>query len=101
MRSSRATRCSTGSSVSAANDVPFAPINRIDEVVQDPQVRHLGLVVPVERAHGGKQAVRPAVQFDGARATRVTTAPLLDEHGADIRRSLSSGTSWPLRGEPR
>jgi crotonobetainyl-CoA:carnitine CoA-transferase CaiB-like acyl-CoA transferase len=70
-----------------ANDVPFAPINRIDQVVQDPQVRHLGLVVPVERAHGGKQAVRPAVQFDGVRATHVTTAPLLDEHGADIRRS--------------
>jgi crotonobetainyl-CoA:carnitine CoA-transferase CaiB-like acyl-CoA transferase len=70
-----------------ANDVPFAPINRIDQVVQDPQVRHLGLVVPVERAHGGKQAVRPPVQFDGARATHVTTAPLLDEHGADIRRS--------------
>jgi crotonobetainyl-CoA:carnitine CoA-transferase CaiB-like acyl-CoA transferase len=77
-----------------ANDVPFAPIHRIDEVVQDPQVQHLGLVVPVERAHGGKQAVRPAVQFDGARATRVTTAPLLDEHGADIRRAVSAGTSW-------
>jgi crotonobetainyl-CoA:carnitine CoA-transferase CaiB-like acyl-CoA transferase len=77
-----------------ANDVPFAPIHRIDEVVQDPQVRHLGLVVPVDRAHGGKQAVRPAVQFDGARATRVTTAPLLDEHGADIRRSVAAGTSW-------
>jgi crotonobetainyl-CoA:carnitine CoA-transferase CaiB-like acyl-CoA transferase len=77
-----------------SNDVPFAPIHRIDEVVQDPQVRHLGLVVPVERAHGGKQAVRPAVQFDGARATGVTTAPLLDEHGADIRRALAAGTSW-------
>jgi crotonobetainyl-CoA:carnitine CoA-transferase CaiB-like acyl-CoA transferase len=77
-----------------SNDVPFAPIHRIDEVVQDPQVRHLGLVVPVERAHGGKQAVRPAVQFDGARATGVTTAPLLDEHGPDIRRGLAAGTSW-------
>jgi len=77
-----------------SNDVPFAPIHRIDEVVQDPQVRHLGLVVPVERAHGGKQAVRPAVQFDGARATGVTTAPLLDEHGPDIRRSVAAGTSW-------
>jgi crotonobetainyl-CoA:carnitine CoA-transferase CaiB-like acyl-CoA transferase len=77
-----------------SNDVPFAPIHRIDEVVQDPQVVHLGLVVPVERAHGGKQAVRPAVQFDGARATGVTTAPLLDEHGPDIRRALTAGTSW-------
>jgi crotonobetainyl-CoA:carnitine CoA-transferase CaiB-like acyl-CoA transferase len=70
-----------------ANDVPFAPINRIDQVVQDPQVRHLGLCVPVQGAHGGKHAVRPAVQFDGQRAAHVTTAPLLDEHGADIRRS--------------
>lgn len=77
-----------------SNDVPFAPIHRIDQVVQDPQVRHLGLVVPVERAHGGKQAVRPAVQFDGERATGVTSAPLLDEHGADIRRAVAAGTSW-------
>ena len=77
------------------NDVPFAPINRIDEVVKDPQVRHLGLIVPVERAHAGRQAVRPAVQFDGARPSRVTTAPLLDEHGADIRRSLSAAPRWP------
>jgi crotonobetainyl-CoA:carnitine CoA-transferase CaiB-like acyl-CoA transferase len=77
-----------------SNDVPFAPIHRIDQVVQDPQVRHLGLVVPVERAHGGKQAVRPAVQFDGTRATGVTSAPLLDEHGADIRRAVAAGTSW-------
>jgi crotonobetainyl-CoA:carnitine CoA-transferase CaiB-like acyl-CoA transferase len=77
------------------NDVPFAPINRIDEVVADPQVRHLGLIVPVERAHGGKHAVRPAVQFDGQRATNVGTAPLLDEHGADIRRLVAAKTSWP------
>jgi crotonobetainyl-CoA:carnitine CoA-transferase CaiB-like acyl-CoA transferase len=78
------------------NDVPFAPINRIDEVVQDPQVRHLGLIVPVESAHAGKQAVRPAVQFDGAKAARVRTAPLLDEHGAAIRRALADDAVWPL-----
>src|SRR5262249_17024102 len=42
-------------------DVPFAPIHRIDEVVADPQVRHLGLIVPVEGAQdqsAGTQAVR-------------------------------------------
>jgi crotonobetainyl-CoA:carnitine CoA-transferase CaiB-like acyl-CoA transferase len=78
------------------NDVPFAPINRIDEVVEDPQVRHLGLIVPVQHAHAGKQAVRPAIQFDGARAARVSTAPLLNEHGAAIRQSLSRDGGWPL-----
>jgi crotonobetainyl-CoA:carnitine CoA-transferase CaiB-like acyl-CoA transferase len=77
------------------HDVPFAPIKRIDDVVRDPQVRHLGLVVPVEDAHGGEHAVRPAIQFDGARAARVRTAPLLDEHGAAIRAALARGEAWP------
>jgi crotonobetainyl-CoA:carnitine CoA-transferase CaiB-like acyl-CoA transferase len=77
------------------NDVPFAPIHRIEEVVRDPQVEHLGVVVPVAQAHGGKHAVRPAIQFDGVRATQVATAPLLDEHGPAIRKVLASGADWP------
>jgi len=77
------------------HDVPFAPINRIDEVVNDPQVQHLGLVVPVDAPHGGKHAVRPAIQFDGTRSTSVTSAPLLDEHGPAIRRLLANGGGWP------
>src|SRR5688572_27706431 len=79
----------------ARRDVPFAPVNRIDDVVRDPQVSHLGLIVPVEDAHGGAQAVRPAVQFDGERAASVRTAPLLDEHGAKIRAALTTSSGWP------
>ena len=68
------------------NDVPFAPINGIDAVVEDPQVGHLGLIVPVNDAQqGGRAAVRPALQFDGERARSVSAAPLLDQHGAAIR----------------
>lgn len=77
------------------HDVPFAPINRIDDVLKDPQVQHLGLIVPVESANGGEQAVRPAVQFDGKRSTSVRSAPLLDEHGAAIRASIANGDAWP------
>lgn len=77
------------------NDVPFAPINRIDQVVEDPQVRHLGLIVPVESASGGTRAVRPPVQFDGVRSERVTSAPQLDEHGAAIRDALAASGGWP------
>ena len=76
-------------------DVPFAPINRVDQVVNDPQVEHLGLMVPVDAAHGGARAVRPPVQFDGERASRVLTAPLLDEHGELIRNRLAQAASWP------
>src|SRR5256884_522356 len=64
-----------------AHDVPHAPVNRIDEVVHDPQVEHLGVIVPVEAPHGAARAVRPAVRFDGVRAEAVSAAPLLDEHG--------------------
>lgn len=80
----------------SANDVPFAPINGIDAVVNDPQAKHLGLVVPVEAAiEGGREAVRPALQFDGRRATSVLAAPLLDQHGDAIRAALASGAGWP------
>ena len=76
--------------------MPFAPINGIDAVVNDPQARHLGLVVPVEAAiEGGREAVRPALQFDGRRATSVLAAPLLDQHGAAIRAAVAQGGGWP------
>lgn len=83
-----------------ANDVPYAPVNRMDDVVADPQVRHLGIVVPVEAPHGAKEAVRPALQFNGSRATSVTAAPLLDQHGRQIRAALAGAPGWPAREAP-
>jgi crotonobetainyl-CoA:carnitine CoA-transferase CaiB-like acyl-CoA transferase len=77
------------------NDVPFAPINTIDEVVHDPQVAHLGLMVPVDSPHGARQAVRPPVQFSGGRSNSVRAAPLLDQHGTTIRGALAAGPGWP------
>jgi len=79
------------------HDVPHAPINGVDEVVADPQAEHLGLIVPVETPHGGDRAVRPPVRFAGARACSVHAAPLLDEHGAEIREALGGGVGWPVR----
>ena len=81
------------------NDVPYAPINRIDEVVADPQAQYLGVIVPVESAdpatHGGTHAVRPPVQFSGSRSTSVRAAPLLNEQGVAIRAALARGETWP------
>jgi len=81
------------------NDVPFAPVNNIDEVIRDPQVAHLGLIVPVEQAHAATQAVRPAVQVGGGRAKSVRAAPLLDEHGPRIRAALAERRQWPALDE--
>jgi crotonobetainyl-CoA:carnitine CoA-transferase CaiB-like acyl-CoA transferase len=78
-----------------AHDVPAAPINPVNRVVDDPQVRHLGLIVPVDEVKGATHAVRPAVKFDGRKADAVVHAPLIDEHGAAIRRGLEAGLEWP------
>jgi crotonobetainyl-CoA:carnitine CoA-transferase CaiB-like acyl-CoA transferase len=78
-----------------AEDVPYAPVNLIDDVVRDPQVEHLGIVVPVESPHTATRAVRPAAQFDGLRARTVSAAPLLNQHGESIRAALKARTSWP------
>ena len=77
-----------------AQDVPHAPVNRIDEVVHDPQVEHLGITVPIEAPQAALHSVRPAFQFDGERARSVRAAPLLDEHGKAIRAALAGGKSW-------
>ena len=79
------------------NDVPFAPINKVDAAVKDPQVQHLGLMVPVEQPHAATHAVRPAVQFDGQRADAVHPAPLINEHGDAIRAQLAKSSAWPER----
>ena len=78
-----------------AEDVPYAPVNRIDDAVSDPQVRHLGLVVPIDSPHSATEAVRPALRFDGHRAGSVSAAPLLDQHGAAIRAALERTAAWP------
>jgi crotonobetainyl-CoA:carnitine CoA-transferase CaiB-like acyl-CoA transferase len=76
-------------------DVPFAPINKVDAVVKDPQVQHLGLMVPITDPRTAKQMVRPAVQVDGQHADAVRRAPMLDEHGAAIRAQLARSPAWP------
>jgi crotonobetainyl-CoA:carnitine CoA-transferase CaiB-like acyl-CoA transferase len=78
-----------------AADVPHAAVNRINDVVNDPQVRHLGIVVPIEGPHTATEAVRPAVRFDGHRAGSVRAAPLLDQDGRAIRAALEQDTAWP------
>jgi crotonobetainyl-CoA:carnitine CoA-transferase CaiB-like acyl-CoA transferase len=78
-----------------AHDVPHAPVNCIDDVVRDPQVEHLGIVVPVHTPRGAARAIRPAVCFEGTRAQAVRSAPLLDEHGRAIRAALAREDAWP------
>jgi len=76
-------------------DVPYAPVQQMEEVVADPQVQHLGLMVPVLQPHNAAMAVRPAVRFAGERAPSVRAAPLLNEQGNAIRAALAASGHWP------
>lgn len=78
-------------------DVPFAPINTIPDVVSDPQARHLEMFVPVAgRIEGAEQTVRPAYSFDGKHAEAVRAAPVINQHGDEIRSALQNNpTAWP------
>lgn len=76
----------------AAQDVPHAPVNNLDEALDDPQVKHLGiertLVHPTE---GAMRTLRRPVVYDGDRAGIAMTPPqALDEHGAEIRAALAA-----------
>jgi crotonobetainyl-CoA:carnitine CoA-transferase CaiB-like acyl-CoA transferase len=83
----------------SAFDVPFAPINSIADVIDDPQAKHMGMIVPVAgRIEGAQHSVRPAHSFDGERASEVNAAPLIDQHGAAIRAALARApAAWPQR----
>ncbi|MGE0748216.1 MAG: CaiB/BaiF CoA transferase family protein [Rhodospirillales bacterium] len=69
-----------------ANEVPFAPIYRTDEVVQDPQVRHLGTFFDFVRGDGSAvKASRTAIRVDGQRPEPPVPPPTL---GADTEAVL-------------
>jgi crotonobetainyl-CoA:carnitine CoA-transferase CaiB-like acyl-CoA transferase len=75
----------------AAADVPHAPILGLDDALDDPQMRHLGLdrhlAHPVE---GPVRTIRTPIFLDGERDdVDMTPPPALDEHGAELRAQLA------------
>jgi crotonobetainyl-CoA:carnitine CoA-transferase CaiB-like acyl-CoA transferase len=80
-------------------DLPYAPLNNIEEAANDPQARHLGMVVPVSgRIEGAKEALRSPFTFDGERATDSRAAPLVGQHDDEIRQALAAAPDqWPER----
>jgi crotonobetainyl-CoA:carnitine CoA-transferase CaiB-like acyl-CoA transferase len=64
-----------------ANDVPFAPVNDLADVLDDPQVRHLKTFYRQSHPTEGEIiAIHRPVLIDGARNERALPAPTLGEH---------------------
>jgi crotonobetainyl-CoA:carnitine CoA-transferase CaiB-like acyl-CoA transferase len=64
-----------------ANDVPFAPERRLEELNEDPQVQHLGVFYGIEHpVQGTVHAAHRAVRFDGDNRSDFLPPPMLGEH---------------------
>ena len=70
-------------------DVPCAPMNTLEEVFQDPQVREYGFPVEVEHPKMGKRRlVGSAVEMSRTPPKIKTPPPVLGEHTEEILRAF-------------
>lgn len=67
------------------NDVPFAPVLDIEEVMSDPQIQELGTFYQVNHPTEGEVwGIHPPLLFDGERLGRVSPPPTLGEHTKEV-----------------
>jgi crotonobetainyl-CoA:carnitine CoA-transferase CaiB-like acyl-CoA transferase len=70
-------------------DVPFATVQTVAEVLEDPQIKHHSQSGPSDR--GGFEAMRRLILIDGNRDVRSRRPPMLGEHTAEaLAESASS-----------
>ena len=72
-----------------AGDVPAAALNNLAEVLDDPQVKHLGLIEELDHSRAGKlQFVRGPVCFENLAQEKSTPPPMLGEQSDKVLREL-------------
>jgi len=80
-----------------AHDVPAGPINELPEVFADPQVRHRGMVVPVEdQIAGTLPLLANPIQMSATPVEDYTAPPRLGEHTAEVLARLAGVTGPDL-----
>ncbi|SHJ90156.1 formyl-CoA transferase [Roseomonas rosea] len=74
----------------AETDLPYAPVYGVEEVLDDPQVRHLGSFVDLSHPEMGPlKAIRRPVLYDGSRDDQPQAPPpMLGEHTKEVLSEL-------------
>lgn len=79
-----------------SEDVPHAPMYDTSEALEDPQARHLQILVSARHeTMGDFHTVRPPVSFDGQRSTEVIPPPVLGEHNEEVLGALPTTPTAP------
>jgi formyl-CoA transferase len=71
------------------NGIPCGPINTIDQVFADPQVKHLGMATPMHSPYvGDKDVVASALNISGFSKAVRTYTPDAGEHNDEVLKSV-------------
>jgi crotonobetainyl-CoA:carnitine CoA-transferase CaiB-like acyl-CoA transferase len=77
-------------------DVPFAPVQTIPEVLDDPQIKHLGTFYQqTHPTEGLLTLMRRPISIDGSRDIPSRPPPTLGEHTGEILQELSETKTNP------
>jgi crotonobetainyl-CoA:carnitine CoA-transferase CaiB-like acyl-CoA transferase len=74
--------------------VPAGPINNLDQVFDDPHVRHRGMKLDIKSDHargGTIPGIRTPIMLDGQPADSRNPAPRLGQHSAEILKEIGEG----------
>lgn len=76
-----------------ANDVPHTPVYNMSEVFQDPQIKHMGIAIEIERKDKPTiRTVRFPVDYSETRIPHPAPPPELGEHNAEFLNDLGYDT---------
>lgn len=65
--------------------IPCGPINTVDQVFADPQVKHLRMAMPIHHpVRGDTHLVKTAINLEGIESNVRRVPPLLGEHSTEI-----------------
>ena len=72
-----------------ANDVPHTPVYNLKEVFEDPQIKHMGMEIQIERKNKPTiRTVRFPIEYSEAKIPHPTPPPELGEHNGEFLKSL-------------